>query len=120
MKAIKITIPEIPPSNNKYMGRNKKWEYQTVKKQWDMLMRANMHDFPKEALSNAEVHIHYVFGDRKRRDPDNYAGKMILDPLVKYGIIQDDCFGCIDLRITAEYIKGRNETQITVTETRNV
>lgn len=120
MKAIKITVPEIPPSNNKYMGRNKKWEYQTVKKKWDMLMRANMHDFPKEALSNAEVHIHYVFGDRKRRDPDNYAGKMILDPLVKYGVIQDDCFGCIDLRITAEYIKGRNETQITVTETRNV
>ena len=111
---IKITVPEIPPSNNRFIGRDKKWEYQKIKKQWDMLMRANMHDFPKE------VHIHYVFGDRKRRDPDNYAGKMILDPLVKYGIIQDDCFGCIDLRITAEYIKGRNETQIIVTETRNV
>ncbi|MEG0681342.1 MAG: hypothetical protein RR581_06905 [Eubacterium sp.] len=111
---IKITVPEIPPSNNKFLGRNNRFKYDALKKQWDLIMRSGMKEFPKMPYAVATVHIHYIFGDRRRRDPDNYSGKMILDPLVKYGIIQDDCFGCIELIISAEYEKGRSETQVTI------
>ena len=52
----------------------------------------------------------------RRRDPDNYSGKMLLDPLTKLGIIRDDNFGAIRLELSAESEKGKRETKITITE----
>ena len=61
---------------------------------------------PPEPLEKATVRIKYYFTDRRRRDPDNYSGKMILDGLVRAGIISDDSFLCIDLQLQAVYDKG--------------
>ena len=37
---MKIIIPEIPPSLNKYAGRLNGWEYRAEKQRWIGLMRA--------------------------------------------------------------------------------
>lgn len=37
---MKITIPEIPPSLNKYAGRANTWDYRAEKQRWIGLMRA--------------------------------------------------------------------------------
>ena len=54
---------------------------------------------PKKPLEKALVKISYYFKDNHRRDPDNYSGKMILDPLVKEGILKDDSFDVITLQV---------------------
>lgn len=113
--SITILVNDIPPSNNQFMGRENRWRYQDLKKKWNMLMRSGMVMIPKEPMKKAKVHIHYTFPTRGRRDPDNYSGKMILDPLVTYGIIADDSFNNIELILTAEYQKGVKETRVEVT-----
>lgn len=55
------------------------------------------------------------FGDNRRRDPDNYSGKMILDGLVKAGIIRDDSFERIDLTLRRVY-DGAKRTEVIVEE----
>ena len=45
---------------------------------------------------------------------DNYSGKFILDGLVSAGIIQDDSFQCIDLRLKADYDKKNPRTEVEV------
>jgi len=114
MDKITITIEDIPPSNNKFIGRTNLWEYQKYKKMWNLMVRAGLKDIPPEPFKKAEVHIHYIFPTRTRRDPDNYSGKMLLDPLVTYGVIADDSFQKIQLALSAEYKKGVKCTQISV------
>ena len=75
----KYIIPEIPPSNNKYIGRNARWEYQTEKKRWADLIALLCKPRPQNPIPYAKVTLTYYFGDRRRHDPDNYAGKMVLD-----------------------------------------
>ena len=50
-----------------------------------------------------------------RRDPDNYSGKFILDGLVKAGIIADDSFSNIDLRLCGKVDKKNPRTEIEIT-----
>lgn len=109
----RYTIPEIPPSNNKFIGRTNRWEYQDAKKQWAGYVQVFCTPKPSKPLERAVVTLVYHFTDKKRRDPDNYSGKMILDGLVKAGIIADDSFYCIDLQLKAVY-DGRGETEIFV------
>ncbi len=92
-------IPAIPPSNNQYIGRTNNWEYQKVKKEWAGYVNIFCRPKPKEPLQKAKVELIYHFKDKRRRDPDNYSGKMVLDGLVKAGIIVDDSFDCIDLSV---------------------
>ena len=99
-------IPGIPPSNNKYIGRNVHWEYQKVKKQWAALINLECRPKPPKPLEKAVLQLIYHFPDNRRRDPDNYSGKMILDGLVRAGLIADDCFSCLDLQLAAVYDKG--------------
>lgn len=99
-------IPDIPPSNNKFIGRENRWEYQNIKKQWAQLIAAYCRPRPEKTLSRAAVTLIYHFKDNRRRDPDNYSGKMILDGLTVVGIIADDSFQCIDLRLKAVCDKG--------------
>lgn len=54
---------------------------------------------PSVPYAQAVVTILYYFKDNRRHDPDNYSGKMILDPLVKEGVIVDDSFDVIELRV---------------------
>lgn len=107
-------IPEIPPSNNKYIGRNARWEYQAEKKRWAEMITLLCKPRPKNPIPYAKVTLMYYFGDRRRHDPDNYAGKMVLDGLVKSSIIQDDSFSCIQLRLNGHYDKNYPRTEITV------
>lgn len=109
------TIPEIPPSNNKFIGRENRWEYQEIKKQWANLISACCRPRPPKPLERAIVTLEYHFKDKRRRDPDNYSGKMILDGLTAAGIIKDDSFYCIDLQLRAVY-DGRGETEIFINE----
>ena len=41
-------------------------------------------------FTRAEVRIVYYFRDNRRRDPDNYSGKFLIDSLRHAGILADD------------------------------
>lgn len=113
---MRFIIPEIPPSGNKFAGRANCWEYRTEKQRWKLLVRAAVGmKCPPAPLSNAKVTLIYHFSDNRRRDPDNYSGKMILDGLTAAGVIADDSFFCIDLQLRAVYDKG-GYTEIIVEE----
>lgn len=103
MERVTIEIPDIPPSNNRYIGRGSKKEqivdYQDKKAEWAWLVKAAVRKRPKAPFERATVHITYHFKDARRRDPDNYSGKFLLDGLVNEGIIKDDSFECINLRL---------------------
>lgn len=115
MSVYHYTIPDIPPSNNRFLGRENRWEYQNIKKQWAALVEAYCRPKPPEPLPRAAVTLLYHFKDQRRRDPDNYSGKMILDGLTRAGIIADDSFAVIDLRLKAVCDK-RGETEIYIEE----
>ena len=111
----RYTIPSVPPSNNEYIGRDNRWKYQEIKKQWALLVAAYCRPRPHAPLEHASVTLVYCFGDNRRRDLDNYSGKMILDGLVKAGIIRDDSFERIDLTLRRVY-DGAKRTEVIVEE----
>ena len=110
----KYIIPEIPPSNNKFIGRNARWQYQAEKKRWAEMIAWLCRPKPSTPIPKAQVTLDYYFGDRIRRDPDNYSGKMVLDGLVKAGVILDDSFDCIRLQLNGHYDKNYPRLEITV------
>ena len=112
---MKYIIPEVPPSNNRFSGRENVWEYRKEKQRWLGLVKAFCRPKPQEPLPKAVVTLRYFFGRHLRRDPDNYSGKMILDGLVKAGIIRDDSFERIDLTLRRVY-DGAKRTEIIVEE----
>lgn len=113
---MKITIPMIPPSLNKFAGRQNVWEYRNAKQEWKewicVMSKAKMNSFIEHAI----VTITYYFPTKARHDPDNYAGKMILDGLTAAGVIKDDSFDCIELRLVGRYDKSNPRTEIEVEE----
>ena len=117
-QTVKITINDIPPSNNKYMGNSHNFnEYRREKERWHWLIRAainNEAQRPKEPLQKAIVNITYYFKDKIRRDPDNYSGKMILDPLVREGILIDDSFDVVTLVLDGRVDKDNPRTEIEI------
>lgn len=112
---LKYKIPDIPPSNNKFIGRENRFQYQKIKKEWARLIAVICVPKSPKPLERAVVRIVYHFPDNRRRDPDNYSGKMLLDGLVRAGIILDDSFLCIDLQLKAVYDKG-GYTEIIIEE----
>ncbi len=113
---MKLIIHEIPPSNNKYMGRGsvkgQAFAYQEEKQKWAWLIKAAVKGKPEKPLGKARVSITYFFPDRRRRDPDNYSGKFILDGLTRAGLIVDDSFGNIRLELRGEWDKNNPRTEI--------
>ena len=113
----KYTINYIPPSNNKFIGNSKNFNiYRREKERWHWLIRAAITSKPKQPIEKAEIHIRYYFKDKRRRDPDNYSGKMILDPLVQEGILQDDSFSNVRLILSAAVDSQKPRVEITVKE----
>ena len=106
MSRYEYRLPDIPPSNNRFIGRENRFQYQKIKKEWARLIALVCAPKPPKPIERAVVRIVYHFPDKRRRDPDNYSGKMILDGLVRAGIISDDSFLCIDLQLQAVYDKG--------------
>lgn len=116
MQEYNYVIDEIPPSNNKYIGRNARWEYKAEKHRWEELIYYTCRPRPKEPLKKSIVKIVYFFSDARRRDPDNYSGKFILDGLRKAGIILDDSFNNITLILGADIDRKKPRTEIKITE----
>ena len=111
---MKYIINRIPPSNNKFKGRQNHWEYRSLKKEWEQIIFYSCLPRPPKPIEKAIVKITYFFKSRIRHDPDNYNGVFILDGLVKAGIIQDDSFNCIDLVLKGEYDKENPRTEIEI------
>ena len=84
------------------------------KKRWETLMAVYCRPRPAAPLEKAVVKLTYYFPSRIRRDPDNYSGKMILDGLVRCGIIRDDCFEAVELVLAGRYDKDNPRTEIEV------
>jgi len=120
---MKLIIPDIPPSNNKYMGRGtvkgQAFAYQNEKQRWEWLVKAAAKKKPKKPMEKARVRITYFFPDRKRRDPDNYSGKFLLDGLTRAGFIKDDSFSNIQLELRGEYDRKNPRTEIELEELRD-
>lgn len=113
---MKFIIPDIPPSDNKFKGRQNHWEYRAQKKEWLELVMVLCRPKPKAPIEKANVTLTYFFKDKRRRDPDNYSGKFILDGLVQGGIIRDDSFDNINLVLRGEHDPKNPRTEITIQE----
>lgn len=114
---MKLVINNIPPSANRYMGNSHNFNiYRMEKQKWHWLIKAAIKDKPEEPFSKAVVRITYFFADARRRDPDNYAGKMILDPLVREGVLKDDSFAVIRLELGAAVDRQAPRTEIEIEE----
>ena len=107
-------IPCVPPSLNKFAGRENKWEYRQTKAEWLQIVSAYCRPRPAKPFDKAVVTLEYHFPDEIRRDPDNYSGKQINDGLVKAGIIKDDSFKCIELRLKQGEPNKRPFVKVTV------
>ena len=115
---MKITINAIPPSNNEFMGNSKNFNiYRKQKEMWHLLIKQAIKNKPEKPYEKAEVIITYYFKDNRRRDADNYSGKMLLDPLTREGIIVDDDFEHIILTVRKGGVDKENpRTEIEIKE----
>lgn len=114
---IHIVINEIPPTNNNFMGNSHNFNaYRREKERWHSLIKCALSKVqkPKKPIEKAIVNITYYFGDKRRRDPDNYSGKMLLDPLVREGVLIDDSFKNVTLVLAAGYDKNEPRTEIDI------
>ena len=116
---MKIVIHSIPPSANRYLGNSHSFNiYRREKEKWHWLIKAAIKEKPEKPIEKAVVRIRYYFKDARRHDPDNYAGKMLLDPLVREGILKDDSFAVIRLELAADVDKSSPRTVIEIEEVR--
>lgn len=111
---LRYVIPSIPPSNNRFKGRENFWEYREMKKEWAQMAAVYCRPKPPAPLSGVTVRITYFFPTRIRHDPDNYNGVFLLDGMVQAGILQDDSFACINLELRGGYDKGNPRTVIEI------
>lgn len=112
---MKIVILEIPPSLNRFAGRKNVHEYRDEKDRWKaMVAWLAKAQRPERPFEQAAVRITYFFPDSRRRDPDNYAGKMILDGLTAAGVIADDDFFHIKLEIRGSVDRKNPRTEVEV------
>ncbi len=85
----RITIPGELPSLNKWS----RWHWTKRKEKLDNLtgcLRLTALAFKMPLYERSQVLVVYYFRTRRRRDPDNYAPKFILDALRYAGIIAED------------------------------
>lgn len=83
-RQIKLVFVGVPPSMNQFNGRTNVQVYRAVKADWtDRVTWQARARRPKRPFERAEVLIEYQFQNNRRRDPDNYSGKFILDGLTR-------------------------------------
>jgi Holliday junction resolvase RusA-like endonuclease len=116
--SIRITLQGIPPSLNRYLGKANGQAYRKAKAEWTdtVAWMAKQQRTKHKPYEKATVRITYFFPDRRRRDPDNYCGKLLLDGLREGGIIEDDSFRHIRLQLAGECDPDDPRTEIMVEE----
>lgn len=118
-RSIKITLKGVPPSLNRFAGRENVWEYRDAKNAWTSLVcwaiKAQGCKISKP-FERARVVITYYFPDNRRHDADNYCGKLLLDGLTHGGLIVDDDFKHISLTVDGEVDRENPRTEIVVQE----
>jgi len=113
MRKIKIILPFIPPTINKYIGRSNIWEYQKDKKKIHEAIRLSTIG-KRYNISKCKMVITYYFKDKRRHDPSNYD-KAIMDGLVEANIITDDNYGVItEFTTKGDYDKNNPRTEIVI------
>lgn len=117
MRYVKLVLNGIPPSINKFAGKENAWDYRHTKQEWTNIvyMKSKAARLPKP-FEKATVHLCYFFPDNRRHDPDNYAGKFLLDGLTKARVIKDDDFKHINLIISGDIDRENPHTEIMVQE----
>ena len=114
---MKLVIEDIPPSSNKYLGNSHSYHvYRQDKERWHWLVKAAIRERPERPMGKAIVALTYFFKDGRRRDPDNYSGKFILDALVREGVLADDSFFNVRLILDAGVDKKHPRTEIEIEE----
>lgn len=119
---IRITLRGCPPSLNRFAGRTNSWEYRRAKADWTARVIYSVRALPnrpREPYAHADVEIMYYFPTQGRHDPDNYAGKFLLDGLTSKsgaGVIVDDDMAHIRLHVAGGYDRREPRTIITVKE----
>ena len=110
---MKIVIPKIPPTINKYIGRTNLWEYQKDKKKYHELVRlVTVGLNPK--IDKCKIKVTYYFKDKRRHDPSNYD-KFLLDALVEANIIKDDNYDVIEeYTTTGRYDKEKPRVEVEI------
>ena len=101
---MRLKIPGVPPSINAFVGRKNVWEYRDAKKKWTEAVQwaVKAARWKDEPLQHARVVVTYHFARGGRHDPDNYAGKFLLDGLTRAGVIVDDDMEHIVLEIRGD------------------
>lgn len=113
---ITIVLPFLPPSLNRVAGRGP-YNYRQAKEKFTEQVRLNCLNYrPKTPIDRSAVTIRYYFSDKRRRDPDNYSGKFLLDGLTKACIIVDDSFNHITLHLEAYCDPAHPRTEIIIEE----
>lgn len=119
-----INVEEIPPSLNRVIFVAKKhWSiYAGMKKSWKKLINDKLNPNWLPFENKVNVVITYYFADNRKRDPDNYTAKFILDGLTKKDnpdkfILYDDSNAWIS-SVTIKIRKGETKyTNIVVQDT---
>lgn len=73
---MKYTINEIPPSNNKFIGRTNKWEYQEKKKYWAKLILLKCRPKPENRLKRPLLPLHIFLEIKYGGIPTTTAGSL--------------------------------------------
>ena len=107
------TIPNTPPSLNKFAGRANVWEYREQKELWKNLCVLYCRPRPKAPPEFAEVTLTFYFDNRRRHDADNYQ-KFLLDGLVAAGVIKDDDFEHVQVTCKGAYDKQTPRVEIEI------
>jgi crossover junction endodeoxyribonuclease RusA len=111
-----LCIPALPPSLNVWSRKHWRIRHAQVKALTTNLLGLRLENgLPK--VERPRVQLVYYFRDNRKRDPDNYAGKFILDGLRHAGIIADDNAGVLRLpQPEFQVDKQRPRTEVFVSE----
>lgn len=113
MEEIKIVLPFIPPTINKYIGRSNIFEYQNDKKKVHNAIRL-VTVGKNYNINKCKMIITYYFKDKRRRDTMNYD-KMLMDGLVEANIITDDNYNVItEFTTKGGYDKDNPRTEVVI------
>lgn len=93
-----LTVPGTPPSLNEFM-RLHHHTRNDVAKMWYDIVSYSAGKHRHKRYNKVSVRLRYWFRDGYIRDPDNFAGKFLLDGLVRCGVLQGDSFANIDLYV---------------------